>query len=78
MKTKSIIVTISLNILFCTVLLWFFSRNAFLRPYLGSLSKEVLSGLLLLTTFMPTISSYIQNCIGATHLCIGLQLSWPV
>ena len=50
MKTKTIIVTISLNILFCAVLLWFFSRNAFLRPYLGSLSKEVLSGLLLLTT----------------------------
>ena len=33
MKHKNSIVTISLNILFCAALLWFFSRNAFLRPY---------------------------------------------
>lgn len=50
MKHKNSIVTISLNILFCTALLWFFSRNAFLRPYLGSTAKEFLSGLLLLVT----------------------------
>ncbi|MBR3467183.1 MAG: LytTR family transcriptional regulator DNA-binding domain-containing protein [Bacteroidales bacterium] len=49
MKQQKTIVTILLNILFCAALLWFFSRNAFLRPYLGSTAKEFLSGLLLLT-----------------------------
>ena len=51
MKQPKTIVTILLNILFCATLLWFFTRNAFLRPYLGSTVKEFLSGLLLLTTF---------------------------
>ena len=50
MRHQNTIVTISLNILFCAALLWFFSRNAFLRPYLGSPAKETLSGLLLLAT----------------------------
>ena len=49
MKNQKTIVAILLNILFCAALLWFFSRNAFLRPYLGSTAKEFLSGLLLLT-----------------------------
>ena len=48
MKHKNTIASILLNVLSCTVLLWFFSRNAFLRPYLGSTAKECLSGLLLL------------------------------
>jgi hypothetical protein len=39
-----------LNILFCAALLWFFSRNAFLRPFLGSTGKEALSGVMLLAT----------------------------
>ena len=50
MKHRNTIVTILLNILFCIALLWFFSRNAFLRPYLGSATKEFCSGLLLLAT----------------------------
>ena len=50
MKPQNTFVTISLNFLFCAALLWFFSRNAFLRPYLGTPAKEVLSGLLLLAT----------------------------
>lgn len=50
MKHQKTIATILLNILFCAALLWFFSRNAFLRPYLGSMTKEFLSGLLLLAT----------------------------
>ena len=50
MNHQDTIVTISLNILFCATLLWFFSRNAFLRPYLGTTAKEFLSGLLLLAT----------------------------
>jgi len=50
MKRQNTIATILLNILFCAALLWFFSRNAYLRPYLGSTAKEVFSGLLLLAT----------------------------
>ena len=50
MRHRHIYVTILMNILFCAALLWFFSRNAFLRPYLGSSAKEFLSGLLLLAT----------------------------
>ena len=48
MKHSRTIVSILLNIVFCAVLLWFFTRNAFLRPYAGSPLKEVLAGLLLL------------------------------
>ena len=48
MKHSKTIVSILLNIVFCAVTLWFFTRNAFLRPYAGSLLKETLAGLLLL------------------------------
>lgn len=48
MKHQKTIVSILLNVLFCVALIWFFSRNAFLRPYLGSTAKEGFSGLLLL------------------------------
>ena len=48
MKHRNTIVNILLNILFCAALLWFFSRNAFLRPYAGSPSKEAFAALLLL------------------------------
>lgn len=50
MKQQKTIVTILLNILFCAALLWFFPRNAFLRPRLDSQAKEYISGLLLLAT----------------------------
>ena len=50
MKHQKTIVTILLNILFCAALLWFFSRNAFLRPFLGSTGREALSGVMLLAT----------------------------
>ena len=50
MKQQKTIVTILLNILFCAALLWFFSRNAFLRPFLGSTGREALSGVMLLAT----------------------------
>ena len=48
MKHQNTIISISLNVLFCAALLWFFSRNAFLRPYAGSTTKEILAGLVLL------------------------------
>ena len=50
MKNQKTIVAILLNILFCATLLWFFTQNAVLRPYLGRTYKEFLSGLLLLAT----------------------------
>jgi len=50
MKHQKTIVTILVNILFCAALLWFFSRNAFLRPFLGSTGREALSGVMLLAT----------------------------
>lgn len=48
MKKLNKVVEILLNILFCCVILHFFTRNAFLRPYAGSFFKELISGLLLL------------------------------
>ena len=50
MKHQKTIVIFLLNVLFCAALLWFFSRNAFLRPFLGSAGKEALSGVMLLAT----------------------------
>ena len=50
MRQQKTIVTILLNILFCAALLWYFTQNAVLRPYLGRTYKEFLSGLLLLAT----------------------------
>lgn len=48
MKDLNKIVKVLLNILFCVALLYFFTQNAFLRPYAGSSSKEIIAGLLLL------------------------------
>lgn len=48
MKHLKKIAPILLNIAFCILVLRFFTRNAFLRPYAGSSLKEVLAGLLLL------------------------------
>ena len=56
MERQNTIAIILLNILFCVALLWFFSRNAIIRPYLGSPAKEVLSGLLLLATMYANYS----------------------
>ena len=50
MKFKHLktIVIILLNILLCAIMLWFYVRNSYLRPFSGSFLKEVISGLLLL------------------------------
>ena len=50
MNNSKKIVTIVLNVLFCAALLWFFSRNCFLRPYAGAQWKEALIGVLLLAS----------------------------
>lgn len=91
MKHKNTIVTISLNILFCISLLWFFSRNAFLRPYLGSTANELLAGVLLLAMlysnyffFYPKLyrshislywSIVVVSSLGTG--CVELALGYP-
>lgn len=50
MKNTNKIVTILLNVLFCAALLWLFSRNCFLRPYAGSMWKELFTGVMQLAT----------------------------
>ncbi|MBR4647782.1 MAG: LytTR family transcriptional regulator [Bacteroidales bacterium] len=91
MKRRNTIATILLNILPCTALLWFFSRNAYLRPYLGSTAKEVFSGLLLLATLYANYLVFYQRLYrGRTSLywfsvvaaclvagCIELAVGYP-
>ena len=50
MKHLHTVVALLLNALFCAALLWFFTQNAYLRPYAGSATKEILAGLLLLAS----------------------------
>ena len=50
MKPLPRIAIVLLNIVFCAALLWFFTRNAFLRPYMGNPGKEIVAGLLLLAS----------------------------
>lgn len=50
MRNLNTFAKIFLNILFCATLLWFFSRNCFLRPYAGGIWKEVFSGVLMLAS----------------------------
>ena len=50
MRNLNTFAKIILNVLFCAALLWFFTKNAILRPYAGSTWKELLSGLLLLAS----------------------------
>ena len=50
MKNKHLktIVIISLNVLLCGIIIWFFTQNSILRPYAGSFLKEAISAMLLL------------------------------
>ena len=48
-QTRTIIIVL-LNVLFCAYMLWFSARNAYLRPYAGSMTREFLAGLVLLIT----------------------------
>ena len=50
MKNSNKIVTVVLNVLFCAALLWVFSRNCLLRPYAGSMWKELFTGVMQLAT----------------------------
>ena len=48
MRNTKTVVIILLNILFCAITLWLFTRNSYLRPYAGSSLKEILAGVLVL------------------------------
>lgn len=48
MRHLQIVVSASLNVLFCLALLWFFTHYSYLRPYAGSTMKEIIAALLLL------------------------------
>ncbi|MCR4736643.1 MAG: winged helix-turn-helix transcriptional regulator [Bacteroidales bacterium] len=50
MKHRRTLIVVLLNILFCAIVLYFFANYSQLRPYAGSAIKEVLAGLLLLTS----------------------------
>ena len=50
MKYLKKIVIILLNVLFCAVTIWVYSRNSILRPFAGSYFKETLSATLLLVS----------------------------
>lgn len=50
MKHLKTITNVLLNVIFCILTLWLFSRNSILRPYAGSSFKEFIAGLLLLGT----------------------------
>lgn len=76
MKDLNKIAKVLLNVLFCVSLLWFFTQNAFLRPYAGSASKEIITGLLLLGSmyanyFLLYPKLYEQNA----HILYWLSLA---
>jgi hypothetical protein len=59
MKHKNLktIVIISLNVLFCILVIWFFTQNSILRPYAGSFLKEAISAMLLLGSLYANCNS---------------------
>lgn len=48
MKRLKIVAIVVLNVLFCGIMLWLFTRNSILRPYSGSFFKEAIAGFILL------------------------------
>ncbi len=75
MKNSNKIVTIVLNVLFCAALLYFFSRNSFLRPYAGSNWKEFFTGVMLLATLYINYFLLYPLLIKKRHLNV---LYWLV
>lgn len=87
MKHLHTVVAILLNALFCAALLWFFTQNAYLRPYAGSATKEILAGLLLLGTIYTNYYvlypmlynkyrvSYWISVAGASLVTAAVELS---
>jgi len=75
MKNTNKIVTIVLNVLFCAALLYFFSRNSFLRPYAGSQWKEFSIGVMLLATLYINYFLLYPMLIKKRHMNV---LYWLV
>ena len=71
MKHRRTIVIVLLNVLFCAVLLYFFVNNSYLRPWAGSVTNEVLAGLLLLATVYANYYLISRYYIKSIRLSIG-------
>lgn len=68
MKHLHTVVVILLNALFCAALLWFFTQNAYIRPYAGSATKEILAGLLLLASLYANFFVLYPMLYNNKHL----------
>lgn len=91
MKHRRTIVIVLLNILFCAVLLYFFVNNSYLRPWAGSVTNEVLVGLLLLATLYanyylvypllhkkhPVVYWVVTILISLVAGLIEMAIAWP-
>lgn len=77
MKRLNTVVVVLLNIFFCSIALWIFTRNSYLRPFSGSLFKEFLSGILVLASiyanyFILYPKLYFKNRHTAYWLIVTL------
>ena len=91
MKHRRTIVIVLLNVLFCAVLLYFFVNNSYLRPWAGSVTNEVLAGLLLLATLYanyylvypllhkkhPVVYWVVTILISLVAGLIEMAIAWP-
>ena len=91
MKHLNIFLAVLLNILFCAALLYFFVNNSYLRPWAGSVTNEVLVGLLLLATLYanyylvypllhkkhPVVYWVVTILISLVAGLIEMAIAWP-
>lgn len=91
MKHLNIFLAVLLNVLFCAVLLYFFVNNSYLRPWAGSVTNEVLVGLLLLATIYanyflfypllhkkhPVVYWVVTILISLVAGLIEMAIAWP-
>lgn len=80
MKHLHNVSVIFLNAMFCATLLWSFTQNAFLRPYAGSVVKEIIAGLMLLVTLYanyfvlyPTLYNKHRVLYWVSVICLSLM-----
>lgn len=79
MKHLKTITNVLLNVIFCILTLWLFSRNSILRPYAGSSFKEFIAGLLLLgTVYVNYFLLYPSLYQKHSHIIYWLTLGLTV
>ena len=91
MKHRNNVIIILLNILFSAVLLYFFVNNSYLRPWAGSVAKEMIIGLLLLATIYanyfliypllhkkhPVVYWMVVVLVSIVAGLIEMAIAWP-